>query len=48
MNEAARELGIDPVELRLRNLAPPGDAFIPGDTPADGDWAMSRATEPPR
>jgi CO/xanthine dehydrogenase Mo-binding subunit len=41
MNEAAGELGIDPVELRLMNLAPPGHAFIPGDTPADGDWAMS-------
>ncbi len=39
MDEAARILGIDPVELRLRNLARPGDAFIPGDTPADGDWA---------
>ena len=47
MNEAALELGIDPVELRLTNLAPPGHAFIPGDTPADGDWAMSlrRAAE---
>jgi CO/xanthine dehydrogenase Mo-binding subunit len=47
MNEAALELGIDPVELRLRNLAPPGHAFIPGDTPVDGDWAVSlrRAAE---
>jgi CO/xanthine dehydrogenase Mo-binding subunit len=47
MNEAARELGIDPVELRLVNLAPPGHPFIPGDTPVDGDWAMSlrRAAE---
>jgi CO/xanthine dehydrogenase Mo-binding subunit len=41
MDEAARALGIDPVELRLRNLARAGDAFIPGDTPADGDWAES-------
>jgi len=39
MDEAARRLDIDPVALRLRNLARPGDAFIPGDTPADGDWA---------
>ncbi len=39
MNEAARQLGIDPVEIRLRNLARPGDPFIPGDTPADGAWA---------
>lgn len=41
MDEAARTLGIDPVELRLRNLARRGDPFIPGDTPADGDWRMS-------
>ena len=47
MNEAARVLGIDPLELRLRNLAQPGDEFIPGDTPADGDWAVAvrRAAE---
>jgi len=47
MNEAARALGIDPLELRLRNLAKPGDEFIPGDTPADGDWAVAvrRAAE---
>jgi CO/xanthine dehydrogenase Mo-binding subunit len=47
MNEAARALGIDPLELRLRNLAAPGDEFIPGDTPADGDWAVAvrRAAE---
>lgn len=41
MNEAARALGIDPLELRLKNLARPGDEFIPGDTPADGDWAVA-------
>ena len=47
MNEAASALGIDPLELRLKNLAKPGDAFIPGDTPADGDWAVAvrRAAE---
>jgi CO/xanthine dehydrogenase Mo-binding subunit len=47
MDEAARVLGIDPVALRLRNLARRGDAFIPGDTPADGDWArtVERAAE---
>ncbi len=47
MNEAARALGIDPLELRLRNLAGPGETFIPGDTPADGDWAVAvrRAAE---
>jgi CO/xanthine dehydrogenase Mo-binding subunit len=41
MDEAARVLGIDPLELRLRNLARPGEPFIPGDTPADGDWRQS-------
>ena len=41
MDEAARMLGIDPVELRLRNLAPRGAAFIPTDTPADGIWSES-------
>jgi CO/xanthine dehydrogenase Mo-binding subunit len=47
MDDAARTLGIDPLELRLRNLAAPGEAFIPGDTPADGDWAVAvrRAAE---
>lgn len=41
MDEAAGILGIDPLELRLRNLAPKGHDFIPGDTPADGDWAVA-------
>jgi CO/xanthine dehydrogenase Mo-binding subunit len=47
MDEAAVSLGIDPVALRLRNLARHGEAFIPGDTPADGDWAQAveRAAE---
>lgn len=45
MDEAAARLGIDPVELRLRNLAGRGEPFIPGDTPADGIWseAVQRA-----
>ena len=38
MNDAALRLGIDPVELRLRNLARSRDPFLPGDTPADGNW----------
>jgi CO/xanthine dehydrogenase Mo-binding subunit len=47
MDEAAQVLGIDPLALRLKNLAHPGEAFIPGDTPADGDWArtVERAAE---
>ena len=38
MNEAARALGLDPLELRLRNLPRRGEVFIPGDKPADGQW----------
>jgi CO/xanthine dehydrogenase Mo-binding subunit len=47
MDEAARILGLDPVELRLRNLARRGEPFIPGDTPVDGDWEQTirRAVE---
>jgi CO/xanthine dehydrogenase Mo-binding subunit len=47
MDDAARALGLDPVELRLRNLARRGEAFIPGDTPADGEWEQTvrRAAE---
>jgi CO/xanthine dehydrogenase Mo-binding subunit len=47
LDEGARVLGIDRLELRLRNLARQGEAFIPGDTPADGDWQQTvrRAAE---
>jgi len=47
LTEAAARLGMDPLELRLRNLARKGEAFIPFDTPADGDWAetVRRAAE---
>ena len=38
MNEAAEKLGIDPVEIRLRNMPERGEEIIPGETPADGDW----------
>src|SRR5438132_7944330 len=41
LDDAARSLGIDRVEIRLQNLARKGEAFVPGDTPADGDWAES-------
>lgn len=41
MDEGARRLGIDPLELRLRNLPRAGEEFIPGDRPADGDWAQA-------
>jgi len=47
LTEAARVLGMDPLELRLRNLARRGEAFIPFDTPADGEWEQTvrRAAE---
>ena len=41
IDDAARRLGIDRIEIRLRNLARKGESFVPGDTPADGDWAES-------
>ena len=41
IDEAARALGIDRVEIRRRNLPEKGEAFIPGDTPADGDWRQA-------
>ena len=37
MDEAAKQLGIDPVELRLRNLVGPGEVLIPGRRPLDAD-----------
>ncbi len=37
MDEAALKLGIDPVELRLRNLAGPGEVFLRGKRPLDAD-----------
>ncbi len=47
LDEGARALGIDRLELRLRNLARRGEAFIPFDTPADGHWEQTvrRAAE---
>jgi CO/xanthine dehydrogenase Mo-binding subunit len=41
LDEGARALGIDPLQLRLRNLPAHREEFIPGDTPADGDWRES-------
>jgi CO/xanthine dehydrogenase Mo-binding subunit len=47
LDEAARAIGMDRLAIRLRNLARKGDAFIPFDTPADGDWeqTVQRAAE---
>jgi CO/xanthine dehydrogenase Mo-binding subunit len=43
MDEAARRLDIDRVEIRLRNLARRGEEIVrgSGDTPADGEWAQA-------
>jgi CO/xanthine dehydrogenase Mo-binding subunit len=41
MDDAARRLGVDRVEIRLRNLPRKGEEFVRGDAPADGDWAES-------
>ena len=41
LDEGARALGIDRLEIRLRNLAHRGDRFIPFDTPCDGDWQQT-------
>jgi CO/xanthine dehydrogenase Mo-binding subunit len=47
LDEAARALGLDGLQIRLRNVARRGDRFLPTDTPADGDWpqALARAAE---
>jgi CO/xanthine dehydrogenase Mo-binding subunit len=37
MDEAALKLGIDPVELRLRNLVGPGEVLLPGRRGLDAD-----------
>jgi CO/xanthine dehydrogenase Mo-binding subunit len=39
MQVASRHLGIDPVEIRLRNLTAKGEELVPGDTPVDGNWS---------
>jgi CO/xanthine dehydrogenase Mo-binding subunit len=47
LDDCALALGIDRLEIRLRNLAHYGDEFIVGDTPADGRWeqTVQRAAE---
>src|SRR5262249_9931575 len=45
LDEAARRLDRDPVELRRQNLLAHGEEFAPGDTPIDGKFeeSLSRA-----
>ena len=47
LDEGALALGIDRLEIRLRNLARYGEEFVPGETPADGQWeqTLRRAAE---
>jgi CO/xanthine dehydrogenase Mo-binding subunit len=47
LDEAARRLDRDPVELRRQNLLAHGEEFAPGDTPIDGKFeeSLSRAAE---
>lgn len=40
MNECAVKLGLDPLEIRLRNIPGRGEELVPGDTPVDGIWAQ--------
>ncbi len=39
MDEAARQLGLDRVEIRLRNLLKKGEPVVLDDTLTDGNWA---------
>lgn len=47
LDEGARALGLDGLEIRRRNIAARGDRFLPYDTPADGNWqqTLDRAAE---
>jgi CO/xanthine dehydrogenase Mo-binding subunit/aerobic-type carbon monoxide dehydrogenase small subunit (CoxS/CutS family) len=47
VDDAARDLGHDPVDLRRQNLLGQGEEFAPGDTPIDGKFeeSLNRATE---
>ncbi len=47
LDEGAISLGIDRLEIRLKNLAKYQEEFVPGDTPADGRWdqAVKRAAD---
>lgn len=38
LDAGARALGLDGLQIRLRNVANRGDEFVPGDVPADGNW----------
>ncbi len=41
IDEAARQLRIDGLQIRLRNVADKDDELVQGDVPADGHWLQS-------
>lgn len=41
MDAAARELDLDGLEIRLRNLVDKGEEVVRGDFPADGHWRQT-------
>ena len=43
LDDAARRLDLDPVELRRQNLLAHGEEFAPGETPIDGKFEESLA-----
>jgi CO/xanthine dehydrogenase Mo-binding subunit len=47
LDDAARRLDLDPVELRRQNLLAHGEEFAPGETPIDGKFeeSLARAAE---
>jgi CO/xanthine dehydrogenase Mo-binding subunit len=47
MDIAANALGIDRLEMRLKNIAQKGEVFIHGEKPSDGNWAegLSKAAK---
>jgi CO/xanthine dehydrogenase Mo-binding subunit len=47
LDDAARRLDLDPVELRRQNLLAHGEEFAPGETPIDGKFeeSLTRAAE---
>jgi CO/xanthine dehydrogenase Mo-binding subunit len=44
MDEAARRLGLDRVDIRMRNLARRGEEVVRDDKPSDGDWPQALQT----
>ena len=46
LDEAARTLGIDPLQLRLRNLPAHREEFIPGETPAEEQSTEQGVSDP--